>query len=148
MCVVVGFVFSSRRRHTRCAVVTGVQTCALPISFAPLFAPDVLAEAPIAAIVGEEVIAGTVDRLRVTETQAHVVDFKTGRFVPDNAAAVPRPHLRQMAAYAAALRVIFPGHMVEASLLYTSGPKMIWLPQDLLDAHRPRSEKVDLPGEQ
>src|SRR3546814_4388439 len=30
MCLV--FVFSSRRRHTRCALVTGVQTCALPIS--------------------------------------------------------------------------------------------------------------------
>src|SRR3546814_12507453 len=28
MCV---FFFSSRRRHTRCALVTGVQTCALPI---------------------------------------------------------------------------------------------------------------------
>src|SRR3546814_5590156 len=28
------FFFSSRRRHTRCAVVTGVQTCALPISYA------------------------------------------------------------------------------------------------------------------
>src|SRR3546814_10172685 len=26
------FCFSSRRRHTRCALVTGVQTCALPIS--------------------------------------------------------------------------------------------------------------------
>src|SRR3546814_7494908 len=26
------FVFSSRRRHTRCSLVTGVQTCALPIS--------------------------------------------------------------------------------------------------------------------
>src|SRR3546814_8440475 len=26
--------FSSRRRHTRCALVTGVQTCALPISLA------------------------------------------------------------------------------------------------------------------
>src|SRR3546814_8658414 len=25
------FVFTSRRRHTRCALVTGVQTCALPI---------------------------------------------------------------------------------------------------------------------
>src|SRR3546814_13076964 len=25
------FVFASRRRHTRCALVTGVQTCALPI---------------------------------------------------------------------------------------------------------------------
>src|SRR3546814_2614716 len=30
LCVV--FFFSSRRRHTRCALVTGVQTCALPIS--------------------------------------------------------------------------------------------------------------------
>src|SRR3546814_10171847 len=32
---VVLFFFSSRRRHTRCALVTGVQTCALPISPAP-----------------------------------------------------------------------------------------------------------------
>src|SRR3546814_7836646 len=30
LCFVV-FFFSSRRRHTRCALVTGVQTCALPI---------------------------------------------------------------------------------------------------------------------
>src|SRR3546814_19992572 len=30
-CSVVFFFFSSRRRHTRCALVTGVQTCALPI---------------------------------------------------------------------------------------------------------------------
>src|SRR3546814_10032783 len=27
--------FSSRRRHTRCALVTGVQTCALPILRVP-----------------------------------------------------------------------------------------------------------------
>src|SRR3546814_10613110 len=27
------FFFSRRRRHTRCALVTGVQTCALPISY-------------------------------------------------------------------------------------------------------------------
>src|SRR3546814_3245512 len=32
MCVsLICFFFSSRRRHTRCALVTGVQTCALPI---------------------------------------------------------------------------------------------------------------------
>src|SRR3546814_4660066 len=30
MCTCI-FFFSSRRRHTRCALVTGVQTCALPI---------------------------------------------------------------------------------------------------------------------
>src|SRR3546814_5886793 len=32
MCYVLFFFFSSRRRHTMCALVTGVQTCALPIS--------------------------------------------------------------------------------------------------------------------
>src|SRR3546814_4467582 len=31
------FFFSSRRRHTRCALVTGVQTCALPISAQALY---------------------------------------------------------------------------------------------------------------
>src|SRR3546814_5296725 len=31
MCVYLLFFFASRRRHTRCALVTGVQTCALPI---------------------------------------------------------------------------------------------------------------------
>src|SRR3546814_4377151 len=31
------FFFSSRRRHTRCALVTGVQTCALPISIWKIF---------------------------------------------------------------------------------------------------------------
>src|SRR3546814_16076502 len=29
--VIIFFFFSSRRRHTSCALVTGVQTCALPI---------------------------------------------------------------------------------------------------------------------
>src|SRR3546814_2843129 len=35
------FFFSSRRRHTRCALVTGVQTCALPISSMPIMAARV-----------------------------------------------------------------------------------------------------------
>src|SRR3546814_6011314 len=37
----IGFIFlvSSRRRHTRCALVTRVQTCALPISVPDSFAP-------------------------------------------------------------------------------------------------------------
>src|SRR3546814_4193809 len=35
------FFFSSRRRHTRCALVTGVQTCALPILVDATFADTV-----------------------------------------------------------------------------------------------------------
>src|SRR3546814_18777260 len=40
MFVVCDVFFSSRRRHTRCALVTGVQTCALPIYLSLLFAAD------------------------------------------------------------------------------------------------------------
>src|SRR3546814_4190417 len=36
------FFFSSRRRHTRCALVTGVQTCALPIFRKLPFPPEQL----------------------------------------------------------------------------------------------------------
>src|SRR3546814_8904402 len=41
MCEFFLFFFSSRRRHTRCALVTGVQTCALPIFLmAKIIMPD------------------------------------------------------------------------------------------------------------
>src|SRR3546814_3998972 len=49
MYLVVGilFFFSSRRRHTRCALVTGVQTCALPISQRLVLQPRLEANAAL-----------------------------------------------------------------------------------------------------
>src|SRR3546814_7167383 len=41
MIVLFVFFFSSRRRHTRCALVTGVQTCALPIFLTGIRLDDV-----------------------------------------------------------------------------------------------------------
>src|SRR3546814_19231614 len=41
------FFFSSRRRHTRCALVTGVQTCALPIYHPQTIAAHRLNDAPL-----------------------------------------------------------------------------------------------------
>ncbi|KQN71671.1 double-strand break repair helicase AddA [Sphingomonas sp. Leaf62] len=105
--------------------------------FTDLFGPDALAEAPIAAVVGTQVVAGTVDRLCIGETVVRVVDFKTGRRVPPAIDDVPVYHLKQMAAYAAALAVIFPDRSIEAALLYTAGPKLFVLPADLLAAHKP-----------
>src|SRR3546814_4456041 len=35
--ILMSFFFSSRRRHTRCALVTGVQTCALPICLSRVY---------------------------------------------------------------------------------------------------------------
>ncbi|KQS04500.1 DNA helicase UvrD [Sphingomonas sp. Leaf357] len=103
-----------------------------------LFGPESLAEAPIAAVVGEGVVvSGTVDRLLVTAERVRLVDFKTGRHAPGSLGEVPVYHLRQMAAYVAALGVIFPDRPVEAALLYTSGPTLFALPQAVIDAHKP-----------
>src|SRR3546814_1567866 len=38
--MIVVFFFSSKRRHTRCALVSGVQTCALPICDRELAFPE------------------------------------------------------------------------------------------------------------
>lgn len=106
--------------------------------FASIFTPEALAEAPIAAVTPDgSVITGTIDRLLVADGAVHLVDFKTGSRVPSTADAIPRSHLRQMAAYVAALEVIFPGRAIEAGLLYTSGPVLHPLPHSLLAPHRP-----------
>ena len=93
--------------------------------FAALFGTGSLGEAPLAATLPDgRVIAGTVDRLRVSDSRIEVIDFKTGR-VPATDADVPNSHRAQMQAYADALRVIFPGREIRAALLYTAGPKLI-----------------------
>ncbi len=110
---------------------------------AAIFSPEALAEAPIAAVVDGHVVAGTVDRLLVTEDKVTIVDFKTGRRVPSGLDGVPRHHLDQMGAYAAALFAIFPGRVIEAALLYTAGPTLISLPAETLQAHKPRFEPAE-----
>src|SRR3546814_20275190 len=54
------FFFSSRRRHTRCALVTGVQTCALPIFSSPHF--------------GEKMAASWLDLARFADSHGYTVD--------------------------------------------------------------------------
>ncbi len=108
--------------------------------FAELFGPDALAEAPIAAVVGTAVIAGKVDRLLIQPQRIQIIDFKTGLSVPADAAGVSAYHVKQMAAYAAALRRIFPGRTIEAALLFTEVARLIVLPEELLQAHLPSGQ--------
>ena len=122
----------------RAAIIAPVLAVLDDPACADLFGPEALAEAPIAAVLPDGfVVSGTVDRLLVTSGVVRVVDFKTGRGVPATIDAIPSYHLRQMAAYAAALAVIFPGWRIEAALLYTGGPVLHVLTQTALDAHKP-----------
>src|SRR3546814_7075596 len=86
MVLLLCFFFSSRRRHTRCALVTGVQTCALPILVfmgdnGSLSCGGALGS--IAVVTKHELVLGIIGGLFVLETVSvivQVVSFKmTGR---------------------------------------------------------------------
>src|SRR3546814_4608511 len=66
------FFFSSRRRHTRCALVTGVQTCALPICFVELgdSDPDYPVEDRLTAALGAAWEAGETADVTVAQSEA------------------------------------------------------------------------------
>ena len=98
-----------------------------------LFSPEALAEVPIAALVGDRMMAGTIDRLLIGKTRIRLIDYKTSRRPPAAIGEIPLAILRQMAAYAAALETAYPGRLVEAALLYTQTPQLIAIPADVLD---------------
>ncbi|MEA3034356.1 MAG: ATP-dependent helicase/nuclease subunit [Sphingomonadales bacterium] len=109
--------------------------------YADLFGPAALAEAPVAAVVGDGiVVSGTVDRLLVEADRILLAEFKTARRAPATLDDVPVPHLRQLAYYVEALRTIFPGRRIEAKLLYTAVPRLFDVPGALLDRYRPGME--------
>lgn len=105
--------------------------------YSELFGPDSLAEVPFSALVDGRVIAGTVDRLRVTDDRVDIIDFKSGAFVPVDEAMVQPAYLRQMAAYVAAMEVIFPGRRVGAALLFSAEPRLIHLSEAAIAANKP-----------
>lgn len=113
-------------------------------AFAAMFGPEALAEVPLAATVAGKVIAGTADRLLVTDNAVTVLDFKTARRPPASLVEVPETTLRQMAAYVAALETIYPDRPVRAAVLYTQTPLLIALPPEMMAAYKAR---FDIPEE-
>ncbi|MGE0153106.1 MAG: double-strand break repair helicase AddA [Reyranellaceae bacterium] len=107
---------------------------------AALFGPGSRAEVPLTGIVegkaGPYVVSGQVDRLVVGERIA-VIDYKTNRPPPTRVEDVAPLYLRQMAAYRALLRQIWPGKPIDCLLLWTDGARLMALPPALLDAHSP-----------
>ena len=85
------------------------------------------------------IVGGLVDRLVVLPDRVLVADYKTNRVAPASADAVPVTYLRQMAAYRAVLRAIFPDRKVTCALVWTTGPLVMPLPDSLLDRHGPGS---------
>jgi ATP-dependent helicase/nuclease subunit A len=77
-------------------------------------------------------ISGRIDRLVVLPGRVLVCDFKTNRPSPLRIDDADPAYLRQMAIYAAVLADVFPDRRVEAALVWTDGPKLMPIPENLL----------------
>ena len=104
--------------------------------FAAVFGPGSRAEAAVAGhapdLPAGLAISGRVDRLVVQPTRVLVVDFKTNRPAPARIEDADPAYLMQMAVYAAVLRAIFPGRAVEAALVWTDGPRLMPVPENVV----------------
>jgi len=109
--------------------------------FAPLFGPGSRAEVRVAGEIagmhGTFVLSGQVDRLVVTDGEVLVLDYKTNRPPPATEDEVAEIYLRQMAAYRAVLRGIYPACTIGCALLWTDGPRLMPLSSRLLDRYSP-----------
>ena len=105
--------------------------------FAEVFGPGSVAEAAIAGgapdLPADLRISGRIDRITITPGRVLVVDFKTNRPAPERIEDADRAYVVQMAVYVAVLRALYPGRRVEAALVWTDGPKLMPVPEFLID---------------
>jgi ATP-dependent helicase/nuclease subunit A len=83
-------------------------------------------------VVGDRLVFGQIDRLAVSAAEVLILDYKSDREPPSEPDQVPVAYLRQMAAYQALLRHIYPGRPVRCALLWTEGPRLMMLDDALL----------------
>jgi ATP-dependent helicase/nuclease subunit A len=102
--------------------------------FAAVFGPGSRAEVAVAGHApGVGPISGRVDRLLVENDRVLVIDFKTNRPAPAHIDDADPAYIRQMAVYVAVLRTIFPDRPVQAALVWTDGPRLMPIPENLTD---------------
>lgn len=108
---------------------------------ADLFGPDGRPEVPVAGRIGKRIVAGQVDRLVVRQDAVIIVDYKTNRPPPSRAEDAPSAYVRQMAAYRAVIRRVYPDRPVRCALLWTDGAFVTMLPDAMLDRADPTREE-------
>jgi len=105
--------------------------------FALVFAPGSQAEVSLAGGAAELPdnirLSGQIDRLCVTDDTVWIVDYKSNRPPPKTEADVAQLYIRQMAAYRALARELYPDKTVRTALLWTDGPHMMTLSDQILD---------------
>ncbi len=101
-----------------------------------IFAPETLAEVAITAHIDPlgAPILGRIDRLVVADDHVLAVDFKSNRDVPDSPETTPSGFLKQMGAYADALRQVYPDKEIRTAILWTRTATLMELPENVTAA--------------
>jgi ATP-dependent helicase/nuclease subunit A len=114
-------------------------------AFTALFGPEARAEVAIVAEVPHPSgrgpalrLAGKIDRLVQEADTILIVDYKTNRPPPTDVAKVAEAYLLQLAAYRLAVSHIFSRQRVRAAILWTDGPRIMEIPDAMLQAAEQR----------
>ncbi len=99
--------------------------------FKDIFGPDSLAEVPLTGLFGDQVMSGQIDRLLIRDDEILIVDYKTNRPSPTRVEDVPPLYVRQMRIYREALYRMYPEKAIKCGLLWTDGPHLMVLPEDI-----------------
>lgn len=106
--------------------------------FAPVFGVGSRAEVALTGSAPDlppgVAINGRIDRLVVTPERVLVIDYKTNRPAPAALDSVDPAYVLQAAVYVAVLKRLYPDRPVEAALVWTDGPKLMPIPQAMLEA--------------
>ncbi|MFH1157992.1 MAG: double-strand break repair helicase AddA [Pseudomonadota bacterium] len=111
--------------------------------FAAIFGAGSRAEVPVTGLtesarrIAPQILSGQIDRILVTDKEVLIIDYKTNRPPPASARDVPVIYLKQMAAYRSVICNIYPEHRINCALLWTDGPVLMPLSDNLLDPHAP-----------
>jgi ATP-dependent helicase/nuclease subunit A len=108
-------------------------------SLEPFFGPDSVAEAGITGLIQIDgqtrSLAGRIDRLSVIGDTVYILDYKTHRRPPDQ---MPTAYQKQLNGYKAAIRDVFTDHIIRCAVIWTAGPRLMWL-----DGDRPDTDHAD-----
>ena len=87
----------------------------------------------VATTNGDFAVSGRIDRLVRDRTGWHLIDFKTDRAVPDSVEKADAAYILQMGLYRKLLMDMEPGAAVNATLVFTAGPKIMPIPAELME---------------
>ncbi|MCP4184395.1 MAG: UvrD-helicase domain-containing protein, partial [Hyphomicrobiales bacterium] len=105
-------------------------------SFASLFSEHSQAEVSLSGILDPEglnqPVNAQIDRIAILEDKVIIIDYKSDRYIPSNLDQISQQYLVQLAIYRQLVARIFDDKKINCALLWTSGPQLTEIPDDLL----------------